>query len=348
MSVWKQIQNNRWGGGILTLVFFTHYKNIIKNELETRLNRVPSSKEINWCFWDYLGFKFKFNGSIDVDYFGTQLYLKSDFVRKDSFAQFKRNKWRDKLSDKKYIKLFDDKSWLYKEFKEYLHRDWKLIDKNTTYEEYSDFMKNKTAVFVKEPKGCGGKGVKLYITDSEEKKTELYNILIKNQYIVEDPIKQCKELHCFSDYKAVNTLRIVTIIDEKGMPHAVSAAFRMGAGNSSVDNFSSGGMVAPIDIETGIISNCATDKAGHKYLIHPSSKKQIIGFKVPDWEEYKNFALKLALKFPTMRYAGWDIVKDTDGNYIMIEGNREAGADVMECSLLYGLFPVYNTYLKMN
>lgn len=122
----------------------------------------------------------------------------------------------------------------------------------------------------------------------------------------------------------------------------------MGVNNSHLDNFSSGGIGAPVDIDTGIIFYPATNKLGQEYLIHPDSKKQIVGFKIPNWEEYKNFALKLALKFPTMRYIGWDIVKDKQGNYTVIEGNRNAGTSLMECNLLYGLLPIYNKFLNMG
>lgn len=101
-------------GGVKTLLSFRNYKKMIKKELEIRLNRTPSKQEINWCFWDYLKFKFKYNGSLDVDYFGTQMYLKSDFVRKDSFATFIRFPWRDKINDMSYRNVFDDKRLLYR------------------------------------------------------------------------------------------------------------------------------------------------------------------------------------------------------------------------------------------
>ena len=121
-----------------------------------------------------------------------------------------------------------------------------------------------------------------------------------------------------------------------------------GGGMSDIDNFSSGGMAAPIDIETGIIFAPATDKKGQEFIIHPSSKKQIVGFKTPDWEKYKKFAIKLAMKFPEMRYVGWDIIKTKDNEFIVIEGNKDAGPDCLETGLLYGLLPIYDKILKLK
>ncbi len=122
----------------------------------------------------------------------------------------------------------------------------------------------------------------------------------------------------------------------------------MGNGQSAVDNFSSGGMSALIDIKTGIISSMARDGNGIHYLVHPNTGKQIIGFKIPDWEGYKEFALTLAMKYPEMRYVGWDIIKDAKGNYTIIEGNKDAGVDYIECHLGYGLRPYYDAILNCD
>ncbi len=108
-----------------------------------------------------------------------------------------------------------------------------------------------------------------------------------------------------------------------------------------------GGILAYIDVETGVVCSPASDKAGKEYLFHPDSHKQIIGYRIPGWENYKNFALRLAGKYPTMRYVGWDIIMDAEGQYVVIEGNKDAGAQ-MESKLLYGLLPYYNKILKMG
>jgi len=339
--------STRLGGVMAVFARYPTYRERIRRELEDRLPSPPTEKQIRWCFWDYVGFRFKYKGSWDTDYFGIQLYRKSDFVRRESFATRVRFEWRNAVNDPKY-KCFDDKRWFYAAFSEYLHRDWKLIDADTTYDEYLAFVNGKPEVFVKKPDSGGGKDVRRWVLDSGEKKKALFDLLKKEPQIIEEPVIQCKELHSFSNDTSVNTLRIITIVDESGKPHVARALFRMGRENAAVDNFSSGGMGASIDVDTGVIFQPAIDKKGREYIFHPDSKKQIVGFLIPDWEGYKEFALELAAEFPTVRYVGWDIVKDMNGNYLAIEGNRDAGADLMETGLLYGLLPVYDSILHMG
>ncbi len=51
---------------------------------------------------------------------------------------------------------------------------------------------------------------------------------------------------------ALATVRLLTLIDEKGQAEPVRALFRMGASKDSiVDNFHAGGIAAPVDLATG-------------------------------------------------------------------------------------------------
>lgn len=343
----KKVAGTRLGGVLAVLVKYPVYQNRIRCELTDRLPAAPTKKQIRWCFWDYVGFRWKYKGSLDVDYFGTQLYRKSDFVRSESFATNIRFVWRDTVQDSKHWNVFVDKREFYTAFSEYLHRDWKVMDADTTYDEYLAFVNDKQAVFTKTPVSCGGKDVHYWVLDNEQKRRDLFDFLQNGTQILEGSVAQCEKLHSFSAY-SVNTLRIITIIDESGMPHVARATFRMGRADSAVDNYSSGGIGAPVDVDTGVIFQPAIDKKGQEYIFHPDSKKQIVGFKIPDWDGYKDFAKKLAMKFPGMRYVGWDIVKDANGNYVVIEGNKDAGADVMEAGLMHGLLPIYNGFLHMG
>lgn len=95
---------------------------------------------------------------------------------------------------------------------------------------------------------------------------------------------------------------------------------RIGQGNTFVDNGGAGGILAPIDLETGIIHSIPMDKLLNKYIIHPDTGVQIIGYKIPRWNEAIALARKLAYVVPSVRYVGWDLALTDDG-WIMIEGN---------------------------
>jgi hypothetical protein len=121
----------------------------------------------------------------------------------------------------------------------------------------------------------------------------------------------------------------------------------MGNGKD-VDNFSSGGMGVKVDIDTGILIEGAMDKKGRSYIIHPMSGKQIVGYKVPDWELYLDYAKKLASRHKDMRYVGWDIVQKENGEMCCIEGNQNAGFDVFERPIQYGLIPLYEAIVHAD
>lgn len=330
------------GGGVL------HYKRnsrIIRENLKKQLDYIPSNRQLRRCYWDYYMFRVKFMGSMD-DFFKSQMYRKSDFVREESLSRYIRFPWRDHLQNVDDWHVFTDKRDFYQAFDEYLHRDWMLVDKDTREEDYFAFLeKNNYQVFAKEPLGCGGKQVGYYDLDSREKCEKLFRMCEKNCHILEGRLTQCEEIHSFSK-GAVNTLRIITLIDKNGNPHVANALLRLGKADAMIDNYSSGGIGAHVDVDSGIIDSCGMDGNGRKYIVHPDTGKQIVGYHIPDWDGYKEFACRLAGKYPGMRYVGWDIIKNADGKFCVIEGNKDAGADVQECMLMEGLLPKYEAILN--
>ncbi len=344
----NNIDSTKIGRYLNIITHAKNYKERIKNELKLRLENEPTKKQIKWCYQDYLKFYVKYRGSLETDYFGTNLYLKSDFIRQNSFATYQRNIWRNSIQDEKYWPIFYNKTELYQNFPEFLNRKYMIITDNTRLEDINKFIKDcSNKIMSKVSSGTGGKGVKYWDFSKKKNINDFMEYYPHNiPMVIEEIVEQSEDLHSFSNFGSVNTLRIVTIVDENGTPHVASAGFRIGLQKSIVDNFSSGGMAAPIDIDTGIIFHPAINKMGKEFIIHPDSKKQIVGYQIPDWDNYKKFALKLAKKFPTMRYVGWDIVKSKTGKFVMIEGNKDAGVDYLENGLLYGMLPIYNKILK--
>lgn len=335
MGVWGEIKK------IMKL------KNKIRTCLRSQLSMEPTVEQVNWCFWDFLKFKFKYGGSLETDYFGTQMYRKSDFVRKESFANQSRFEWRNKIQDPALRDVFDDKVWFYDKFKNHLNRKYMVVEQNTSREEFHNFIKCcNYEVIAKVPDSFGGKGVKvLYLRDPKEQE-RLYLWLIQSApMVIEEKLIQCDDLKSFST-SSVNTLRVITIVDQFGKPHVARVMFRIGRGDSILDNFSSGGMGAHVDVDTGVIYTVAKDKLGKEYIYHPDTGKKIVGHLIDDWQGYKQFAITLASQFPTVRYVGWDIMKNSKGEFCVIEGNREAGFDVMEAGLLYGLKPQFDALLN--
>ena len=347
-DVIKKIKRTRVGAAALWLARpVKHYRDI-ERHLKRHLPETPTKRQILWCFWDFFRFQLKYRGDLETDYFGAQIYRKSDFVRRESMAHAVRFSWRDAVQEKSCHEIFLDKRAFYAAFAEYLGRRWLSVDGDTSWEEFRAFVNLCGGiVFSKTPRGMGGKGVRLHRVARVEECRELFDLCRKEPTVLEEVLTQCEELRVFSA-GTVNTLRIITIIDSSGRVHIARCELRMGRSGMDVDNYSSGGLVAQVDAQSGIVYSMGRDGNGREYLFHPDSGRQIVGFAIPDWEQYKAFVYQLAEKYPGMRYVGWDIVKDSNGNFCVIEGNKDAGVGGLESGLLYGLKPYYDALLRGN
>lgn len=100
---------------------------------------------------------------------------------------------------------------------------------------------------------------------------------------------QHPKLECLNP-TSVNTLRIITVKSGDSV-EIVGAILRIGI-NNYVDNFSAGGIAAPINISTGIVYKPAISKMnGLVYKEHPETNTKILGFKIPYWKETMEMAL---------------------------------------------------------
>ena len=324
-----------------------YWRTQITEEFSKRFDEIPDKKWVTWCYWDFFkfyskhGFPLSVNISFFVDYFGAQIYKKSEFLRSQSFSTGVRKTWRNSVNKKEIQKIFDDKREFNKVFDEFLFRPWMTANCQTPIDALKEFVKKcQNKVVSKEPLGLGGTGVKFYDTSDLCDFEKLCSDIKKQELVLEGVVTQDSEIAHFSK-GAVNTFRIITILDIDGESHVARAVFRMGTGDKKVDNFSSGGIAAQIDVESGILISCAYDKYGKEYIFHPNTKQQIVGYKIPDWELYKDFCIKMSKKCLSAHYVGWDIARDCFGRIVCIEANHTAGARVMEANILYGLWPFY-------
>ena len=325
----------------VTLKFFLSYiKNkkywcdLIKANL-IKQNYCFDDSYVKFCYWDYykLCKKYGPNTKLETDYFGAGLYLKSDLARRNSFATGRRYSWRAEMNDKALSNKFDDKSWFYEHFSEYLGRKFIFL-KETNNDEILKFIQLNTKYVLKEIHGEGGKSVDFVTFENEN---DVHNFVDKysgSNYLIEEVLVQADDIRDFNP-GSVNTFRIITIIDKDGNPHIAQAILRMGNGKE-VDNFCSGGLAAEIDVASGVIKTIAVDQYGGEYISHPITNKQIVGYRIEDWQEYCDFCLKLAKVCPQIRFVGWDIIKNNKGQICAIEGNSTSGGNITECNSLKG------------
>ncbi len=149
--------------------------------------------------------------------------------------------------------------------------------------------------------------------------------------MIEAFLEQDPALAAFNP-SSVNTIRLWAAREVGGETRALLAYLRIGRAGSLVDNQSSGGIVAPIDLNSGRLS-AAIDGLYHHNVFprHPDHDAAIEGETVPRFEECVELAKTALAAFPQVRFAGMDIALARKGPQIIemnLSPDREGAAFV--------------------
>lgn len=148
-------------------------------------------------------------------------------------------------------------------------------------------------------------------------------------WLVEEYCDQHPEVAALNP-SSVNTVRIWVLDRGKGDLQVVTAYLRIGRGDMFVDNASSGGIVAPIILETGRLRAAQDAHAEHNvYRLHPDHRAVIEGVELPHWVEVQRLAGQALSVFPRLRFAGLDIAIGPAGPVVVelnVSPDREAAA----------------------
>lgn len=286
--------------------------NYIQNK--TNKNKISILMDIIYC-----GVKYR-AGYMDYKLF--EMYNLNEKQRNTIITRGINNDIVRKYNNPEFIKYFSNKITFNKKFDKYLLRDWMEVNENN-FEEFKNFTKKHKKIVVKPLSESCGKGVEILNVTNKNAKEIYTNLLETKRYLVEEVASQCKELASLHK-TSINTIRMVTLKEE-----IVAAFLRIGSDNNIVDNFNHGGLVVPINIETGVIDYLAIDKKGNLYENHPISKKPIVGFQIPKWKKIKSFVKEAAKEIPEMGYVGWDVSLGEKGPFL-IEGNEFPGHDLYQ------------------
>ncbi|MDO4418885.1 MAG: sugar-transfer associated ATP-grasp domain-containing protein, partial [Ruminococcus sp.] len=290
--------------------------NIVHNE---------SGKNRIWLFFNMVFSMFRYGiGYLDYMTFGFA-YIGKDkrktFMTMDDNLSLAR-----RLNNPEANPTFTDKLNFNRTFKEYLKRDF--VDLQSGFESFEKFCQGKVCFFAKEPSSFGGLGV-VKVDLSGKNLKELYSELIsKKLFLAEEAIVQHDEMNRLCS-RSVNTIRIVTLLSDKGNANFVYALIRVGSGKNDVDNVTSGGMYTLLSKEGVITHPMFCDKTVSYYTEHPNNGFEFIGFKVPYFDEALELCKKAAKVEPRMRYVGWDVAITPTGP-VLVEGNNLPGYDMCQ------------------
>ena len=144
--------------------------------------------------------------------------------------------------------------------------------------------------------------------------------LLLEAYIAQHPVMMAL------NESSVNTIRMFVACSLQPLdktPSVVGAFVRIGRVGSLVDNTTSGGLAAVVNLESGRL-----DKAQYKlphpefYSKHPDHGRDIEGVVLPYWEEAKDLVTATLSLFPRMKFGGFDVAI-TETGPVVVELNVE-------------------------
>lgn len=275
----------------------------------------------------------KANGASYEHYAIYRFWELSEDVQKTYFSKGDADKLRDKFNkNNDVLRVFMNKDLFCKNFDQYLGRPW-LSTAGMTLEDFKTKFSSEKKVMYKPRASSGGHGIEVFKIEGENIEEVFNKISALPEGIIEGYLVQHHEMSRLST-NSVNTIRVVTIQTNEDMPgieknkvHFVYCGVRMGQGSSYVDNLHSGGMIAAIDIDTGIVDTHAVNFANDVFERHPDTNVQIKGFQIPYFKEIKELIEDAGRGIPG--YLGWDIAI-TETGPVIVELNTHPGADGLQ------------------
>ena len=312
-----------------------------------------------WCYLKY--------GATPNEYLAWEFYKVSKRERKQFFTARDSEKYYPLFNDKSLAHIFNNKEETNTYFSKYISRKW-LYTPNASDQEINNFIKNNNKIIVKPNNLYQGKGVHIYNGESIEQLKSQKCLL--EEFIIQHPL-----IASFNT-SSVNTIRVYTLSckDDKNLHNTpdnpnklnaetnnrsdrelhlsinqsfpyieriadtifLSSAIRIGGKNAVIDNYHSGGVAYPIDIQSGIICGPGTDIKGNKYIFHPASQMQITGVTIPNWSELKKFICNLDSEIKDARMIAWDIAILENG-FELLEANFGGNSGMMQAPRKIGL-----------
>lgn len=123
---------------------------------------------------------------------------------------------------------------------------------------------------------------------------------------------------------SINTIRILTLWREGDpAPFIAGVVQRIGTEASlPVDNYSRGGIAAPIDAATGRLAAASRRTHRDRRLTHhPDTGRPIEGAIIPGWDGIRAEVLRLTGALPVNCFVGWDIFVNRDDRVAVCEVN---------------------------
>ena len=286
---------------------------------ETGKSSLAIMADMCWCAAKYgIGYQ---------EYRGYGFVDKSGALRKTFMTVNHNIALTREANDRELYPVLEDKGLFLKRYHDFVSRDW-LDTRECSKQDFIEFAGKHDTFFVKPINLSGGNGISK-VTTSRIDPDKYYDLLTKDngQYIIEEAIKQHPVMNRLNP-NSVNTLRMVTLLKD-GQPKYLYTILRAGQGNAVVDNAGSGGVYTFVDKDGVCRFPLYDEKKGLTMDKHPTTQMEIVGFKIPMFQEAVDYVMKAALVEPRLGYIGWDVAITEDGP-TLVEGNLIPGFDMAQ------------------
>ncbi len=299
----------------------------IKKSLYSIYKAAKSVSKNKWDFVaitaDLLYSKLRFHATTE-EYLKYRFYNLRNRYRKNFLLRYHQSISYKRVND---CWLTVDKYRFFLKLKEVFEREM-ILAPDCGEKAFLDFVKKHSRVVVKPYMGSCGRGI--YVVNYEDDEQVLRAFRDINEKVVcEEFIHQHSALNVLNPF-SLNTLRVVSVRHSEEDIEIVSATLKTSAQSASiVDNLSDSGIVAEIDIETGIVSSFGFDSSCKRYTNHPVTKTQFIGFNIPDWDKVLDLVKKAHSRLESNPVVGFDIAV-TESGVDIVEGNSAPGPNIMQ------------------
>ncbi len=280
-------------------------------------NSIKIFFDMLWCAKKY--------GAGYYDYQIFAFYNLNKEQRKTYVTRLISKKFNTFMNDYDYAHFLENKDEFNDLYNKYIGRGFVRM-KTATKSEVEKFVSEREYIFCKlQDKECGIGCERIKVSDFESFDA-LYDYLIEKGFCtIEENIQQHPALNKLYS-NAVNSMRVITVLDSKQVPHCLYVVQKMGLGGSVIDNNC---LFTPVDIETGKIkypAHSGDTTKGIIYTEHPDTHVKLQGYQLPFVKEAVNMCLEAAKVVPQIRYVGWDVAITPNGPAI-IEGNTYCAHD---------------------
>lgn len=301
--------------------FYRMFNYVVRNYKKNRI--------LLWL--DIIYSSLMYNISLE-EYFLFHFYKISNSEKKQYAGTGYMYEYQLKMNPVKYRNVLEDKLCFLKEYSTFIKHKYLSIEdfsqkKNLLKEILSN---NSGRVVIKSSNGQCGKGVKVIKSDGLSIDDIHERIVQTNNDFIEEYVQQHDRLNVLSS-SGLNTVRIITQINKFNEVELLGARLRITV-NSAVDNLAAGNIAVAVNIDSGIVESLGiySDITQEDEVKHPVSGVELLGFKVPFWNETIKMVKEAALINIKNKSIGWDVAI-TDFGPELIEGNHDW------CKLLWQL-----------